>query len=149
MSGTDITAQFEQEYAQWQGAKYALACNNGTAALHCAMFDAGLRRGDEVISTTWTYWASHVALTNLGRIFGDIDPHTLCLDPRDAERRITPRTRAIVVPHIYGYPARWTPSCGWRNATTGKIIEDYSACAWRHLARRRSAPSAMSARLRS
>lgn len=128
MSGTDITAQFEEEYARWQGARFALACNNGTSALHCAMFGAGLRRSDEVISTTWTYWASHVALTNLGAtvIFGDIDPHTLCLDPRDAERRITPRTRAIVVPHIYGYPAAMDAFMRLAKRHNLKIIEDYS-----------------------
>jgi perosamine synthetase len=128
MSGTDITVEFEKEYAQWQGAKYALACNNGTSALHCAMFGIGLRRGDEVISTTWTYWASHVALTNLGVtvIFGDIDPHTLCLDACDVERRITPRTRAIVVPHIYGYPADMDAFMQLAEKYNLKIIEDYS-----------------------
>ncbi len=128
MSGTDITAQFEAEYAQWQGARFALGCNNGTAALHCAMFGLGLRRGDEVITTTWTYWASHVALSNLGLtvIFGDIDPHSLCLDPRDAARRITPRTRAIIVPHIYGYAADMDAFMQLAERHNLKILEDYS-----------------------
>src|SRR5436189_4086970 len=49
MSGTDVTVKFEEEFATWQGAQYALACNNGTSALHCALYGCGISMGDEVI----------------------------------------------------------------------------------------------------
>jgi len=52
MSGTGVTKELEREYAQWEGSKYALACNNGTSAIHCAMYGLGIGRGDEVITPT-------------------------------------------------------------------------------------------------
>ena len=58
MSGTDITREFEREFCEWMGAKYALGTNNGTAALHAAMFACGLGRGDEIICPSITFWAS-------------------------------------------------------------------------------------------
>ena len=58
MSGTDITKQFEDEYAAWHGSKYALAHSSGTAALQAAMFGVGLGPGDEMICPSMTYWAS-------------------------------------------------------------------------------------------
>ncbi|HCU34680.1 MAG TPA: hypothetical protein DGT21_04300, partial [Armatimonadetes bacterium] len=99
MSGTDVTFELEKEYAEWEGSKYALACNNGTSAIHCAMYGLGIGRGDEVITPTWTFWATHTQLLNLGAtpVFCDIDGRTLCPDPADVERRITDRTKAIIV----------------------------------------------------
>src|SRR5579864_783612 len=58
MSDTDVTRQFEQEFAAWQGTQYALGFNNGTAALHAAMFGCKVEVGDEVICPAMTYWAS-------------------------------------------------------------------------------------------
>ncbi len=128
MSGTNVTEQFEQEYAQWQGAKFVLASNNGTSALHSAMFALGLKRGDEVITTTWTYWATHAALSNLGltAVFADIDPRTLCLDAEDVAKRITERTRAVIVTHMFGYPADMDAFTRLAAKHNLKILEDYS-----------------------
>ncbi|MCS7015632.1 MAG: DegT/DnrJ/EryC1/StrS family aminotransferase [Gemmatales bacterium] len=107
MSGVDITKEFEREYAAWQGVRYALAHNNGTAALHAAMFGVGIGKGDEVICPSITYWASCLSVFSLGGtvVFADIDPVTLNIDPDNIERHITERTKAILVVHYQGYPA--------------------------------------------
>ncbi len=106
MSGTDVTIEFEKAYARWHGMRYALGHNNGTASLHGAMFGLGLGRGDELICPAITYCASCLPALSLGAaiVFADIDPDTLCLDPRDFERRITRRTRAVVAVHYCGMP---------------------------------------------
>jgi len=84
MSGTDITRKFEEGYAQWCGSKYALAHCNGTAALQTAMAAIELGPGDEIICPTITYWASCAQAIPMGArvIFADIDPVSLCIDPR-------------------------------------------------------------------
>lgn len=107
MSGTDVTKEFEKEYAEAIGMKHALACNNGTAAIHSAFFGMGIGVGDEVICPSLTYWASIVSVYSLGAtpVFAEVDPDTLCLDPNDIEHRITPRTKAIVVVHYAAMPA--------------------------------------------
>lgn len=107
ISGMDVTRRFESEFAEWIGAKYALAHNNGTAAIHCALFGIGVGVGDEIICPAMTYWASCAPVYSLGGtvVFADIDPETLCIDPRDIEQRITERTKAIMVVHYAGMPA--------------------------------------------
>ena len=106
MSGTDITKKFEQAFAEWMGVKYGLAHSSGTAALQCAMYGAGVGTGDEIICPSITYWASSTQALSLGAsvVFADIDPITLCIDPDDIERRITPRTKAIVAVHYLSMP---------------------------------------------
>jgi perosamine synthetase len=107
MSGTDVTRKLEEEYAAWQGVRYALAHSTGTAALQGAMFGLGIGHGDEIICPSLTYWASCLPVYALGGtvVFADIDPLTLCIDPRDIEHRITPRTKAVMVVHYEAYPA--------------------------------------------
>jgi perosamine synthetase len=107
ISGFEITERFEEEYARWLGVKYALACNNGTAAVHSALFGLGIGRGDQIICPAMTFWASCLPVYSLGGsvVFADIDPETLCLDPADIERRITDATRAVVAVHYAGRPA--------------------------------------------
>lgn len=128
MSGTDVTVEFEKEYAAWEGSEFALACNNGTSALHCAMFGLGIGRGDEVIAPTWTYWATHTPLLSLGAtpVFCDLDPDTLCPDPKDVERRITPNTKAIIVVHMFGYPADMDAFMEISHRYGIPVLEDYS-----------------------
>ncbi len=128
MSGTDVTRQFEKEFAAWHGVRYALAHNTGTASLHAAMFGIGLGVGDEIICPSITYWASCLPVYSLGGtvVFTDIDPETLCIDPKDIEHRITPRTKAIVVVHYLGYPADMDPIMGIARRHNLKVIEDPS-----------------------
>ena len=104
-SGTDITLKFQEEFAAWQGRKYALAFANGTMSLMTAMFAIGLGAGDEIICPTKTYWASISPAMNFGAsvVFCNVTD-MLTIDPDDIERCITPRTKAIMVVHYLGYP---------------------------------------------
>jgi perosamine synthetase len=97
----------EGEFAEYVGVRHALACNGGTAALHMALAAAGVGPGDEVITSAFSFLATPVAVLHQSAvpIFADIDPRTFNIDPADVERRITPRTRALVPVHIHGVPA--------------------------------------------
>src|SRR5205814_4124921 len=97
----------EKEFAAFVGAKHALACNGGTAALHMAISAAGVGPGDEVITTAYSFLATPVSvLHNSGiPIFADIDPRTYNIDVADMERKITPRTKALLPVHVHGVPA--------------------------------------------
>jgi len=106
--GSGPIGEFEKRFCELAQTKYALAMNSGTAALHSAYFAVGVRPGDEVIVPTYTFFATAAPLLQLGAtpIFCDIDDRTLAADPEDVERRITPRTKAICVVHVWGNPAR-------------------------------------------
>lgn len=97
----------EKEFASFVGTKHALACNGGTAALHMAVSAAGVGPGDEVITSAYSFLASPVSvLHNSGvPIFADIDPKTYNIDVADMERKITPRTKALMPVHVHGVPA--------------------------------------------
>lgn len=128
MSGTDVTKQFEQQFSEWQGSRYSLGFNTGTAAIHAAMFGCRVGVGDEVICPSVTYWASALQAFSLGAtlVFADIDPNTLCLDPKDIEHRITERTKAIVVVHYLSYPADMDPIMDIARKYNIRVIEDVS-----------------------
>lgn len=128
MSGTDVTKQFEQEFAAWQGLTYALGCNTGTSALHCAMFGCEVGVGDEIICPSLTFWASILQVFSLGGtvVFADILPDTMCIDPNDIEHRITERTKAIMVVHYMGHPADMDPIMEIARRHNLKVIEDVS-----------------------
>ncbi|MBL8992768.1 MAG: DegT/DnrJ/EryC1/StrS family aminotransferase [Spirochaetia bacterium] len=128
MSGTDVTEKFEKEFAVWQGTHFALGCNNGTAALHSAMWAAGVTKGTEIIAPSITYWATAMPALNLGAAiqFADVDPVSLTLDPKDIEHRIHDNTRAIVVLHAYGHPADMDPIMAIAAKYNLKVIEDVS-----------------------
>ena len=128
MSGTDVTKKFEEEYAAWHKMKYALGHSTGTGALHSAMFGIGIGKGDEIICPSITYWASCLPVFSLGGtvVFAEIDPETLCIDPNDIEKRITERTKAIVVVHYCGYPAEMDKIMKIAQKYNLKVIEDCS-----------------------
>jgi perosamine synthetase len=128
MSGTDVTKEFERKFAKWQGTKYALGFNNGTSALHAAMFSCKVGVGDEIICPSVTYWASIAQVYSLGAtvVFADIDPVTLCLDPKDLEHRISERTKAIMVVHYLAHPADMDPIMEIAARYHLKVIEDVS-----------------------
>lgn len=104
--GTRVT-EFEQKFAEYIGTKYAFATNTGTAGLQCAVAAAGIRPGDEVIVPAYTFIASATCVSyNQGvPVFVDVDPRTYNLDPEKTKEAITPRTKAIMVVHLYGQPA--------------------------------------------
>lgn len=104
--GPEVQA-FEEEAAAYLGVPHAIGVANGTDALVLALEAIGIERGDEVICPAFTFYATAEAIVRAGAtpVFADIDPVTLNLDPADVERRITPRTRAIVPVHLFGRPA--------------------------------------------
>ena len=97
--------EFEAAYAEFQGAKFGVTASSGTTALEAALLALGIGAGDEVIVPPYTFvaTASAVLRVNAIPIFADIQPHTLCIDPDDVERKITPRTKAILPVHLAGY----------------------------------------------
>lgn len=128
MSGSDVTKEFEKEFAQWQGAKYALGFSSGTAAIQAAMFGCGVGVGDEIICQSLTYWASCLQAYSLGGtvVFAEVEPDTLCIDPKDIEHRITERTKAIVAVHYLGHPSDMDPIMKIARKHNLKVIEDVS-----------------------
>lgn len=128
MSEWRLTEQFERDYAAWIGQRHALAYSTGTGAIHGAMFGLGWGHGDEIITPTWTYWGSHTQLLNVHAVpvFCDIERSTLCLDPDDVARRITPRTRGIIVVHMCGYPADMDRLMAIAARHGLQLLEDYS-----------------------
>ena len=99
--------RLESSIAKIIGAKYTVAVSSGTAALHLAYLAAGIGRGDEVIVPSYTFCSTINAILHTGArpVFCDIQEDTLCLDPKDVEKRITRKTKAIVVVHFAGLPA--------------------------------------------
>ena len=101
------TLQFEREFAEYVGAKHAIAVNSCTAALHLALLAAGVGPGDEVITTPLTFAATANVVMHCGAtpVFADIDRRTQNLDPARVAEKITPRTKAIVPVHMLGRAA--------------------------------------------
>ncbi|MBE6657945.1 MAG: aminotransferase class I/II-fold pyridoxal phosphate-dependent enzyme [Ruminococcaceae bacterium] len=126
-SATDITEKFQEEFAAWQGRKYAIAYCNGTMSLTSAMFAIGLGHGDEIICPTKTYWGSVSQAINFGAsaVFCNIDEN-LSMDPADIERCISPRTKAIMVVHYFAYPADMDPIMEIARKHNLYVIEDVS-----------------------
>jgi len=100
----DSVKSFEDEFAEFCGAKYALACVNGSVALRLALIACGVKPGDEVIITPYTFiaTASIVLEANCVPVFADIDPRTYNIDPEQIEKAITKRTKAIIPVHFAG-----------------------------------------------
>jgi len=98
--------QFETAFARRVGCAHGVACSSGTTAVHLAMATLGIGPGDEVIVPAFTMIATANAVTYTGGcpVFVDAEPRTGNLDPSQLERAITPRTKAILVVHIYGHP---------------------------------------------
>jgi len=96
--------RFEEEFKKFIGAKYALAVNSGTAALHLALAAIGLKEGDEVIVPTMTFTATAEVVTYFKAkpIFVDCEPDTLLIDTNEIEKKITRRTKAIIPVHYGG-----------------------------------------------
>ncbi len=96
---------FELEFAEYTGAAYAVSCANGSAALHLS-YMAFLKPGDEVLVPAFTFIATGSMVTATGGrpVMCDVDPETFLIDLADAERRVTPRTRAISPVHLFGNP---------------------------------------------
>ena len=107
MIGTGpIVSSFEREFKSYIGTSNAIAVNSATAALHLAVDSLGIGVGDEVITTAFTFTSTVLAILYTGAtpVLADIDPSTVCIDPKDVERKITPKTKAILPVHYAGVP---------------------------------------------
>ena len=126
--GKGPVERFEKRFARLCGTRYALAMNSGTATLHSAYFAVGIGPGSEVIVPAYTFFATAMPLLQLGAVpvFCDVDERTLTADPADVERRITPRTRAIAVVHVWGNPARMDDFQDLARKHRLALIEDVS-----------------------
>lgn len=98
------TQQFEQEFAALMGAKYAVAVNSGTSGLHLVVRALGIKEGDEVITTPFSFIASAncILYEKATPIFVDVDERTFNIDPAHIEEKITSRTKAILIVHVFG-----------------------------------------------
>lgn len=122
--------EFEEKFAAYTGAKHAVAVSNCTTGLHLAMIVAGIQSGDEVICPSMSYIATANSIMYVGAtpVFAEVHPETYNLDVADAERRITPKTKAILLVHQIGMPAdidAFAALCKKHNLL---LIED-AACA--------------------
>ncbi len=125
LGGPEVRA-LEEEWAAAYDAKHAVAVNSATSGLYGAVGAAGAGPGDEVIVSPYTMMASVTAAVvfNAVPVFADIDPQTYCLDPQSILRRITPRTKAIVVVHLFGQSADMDPIMEMAEEHGLVVIED-------------------------
>ena len=119
-------AQFEADFAAYKGTKQAVALNSCTAALHLSLLAADLGPDAEVITTPLTFCATVNAIIHAGAtpVLADVDPATMNIDPNEIERRITPRTRAIVPVHFAGRACDMDAIMSIAQKHNLKVIED-------------------------
>ena len=130
-SRAKLTDEFERKWAQLMGAKRCLSVVNGTNALITALTQANIGGGDEVIIPPYTFIATAAAVLMTGAmpVFADVDPETFQIHPKNIEKKITPRTRAILPVHILGLPADMVNIMAIAQKHNLVVIED--ACqAW-------------------
>jgi dTDP-4-amino-4,6-dideoxygalactose transaminase len=122
----DYVKSFENDFAQYCGARHAIAVNSGTSALHLALLGAGVGAGDEVITIPFTFVAtvSAICYTGARPVFVDVEPSSLTMDPAQLEEAITPRTKAILPVHLYGQMADMTAILDIANRHGIPVIED-------------------------
>ncbi|MBI3456097.1 MAG: DegT/DnrJ/EryC1/StrS family aminotransferase [Candidatus Rokubacteria bacterium] len=122
----EYVGRFEREFARFCEARHAVATANGTTALHLALATLGIGPGDEVLvpDLTFVATANVVHYTGATPVFVDADPATWTLDPDDARRKVTARTRAIIPVHVYGHPADLDPLLALAEARGLEVVED-------------------------
>lgn len=123
--GPEVKA-FEDEMAAYCVMKFAVGVASGTDALHLALLACGIKSGDEVITTPFTFIATAESIAKCGAkpVFVDIDPGTYNIDPALIEPRITPKTKAILPVHLYGQPAAMEQIISIARKHNLKVIED-------------------------
>ena len=123
-------AEFERSFAEYAGARFAVAVNSCTAALHLSLLASGTRHGDEVVTTPLTFCATANSIIHAGAtpVFADIDPITWNLDPEASALALTPRTRAILPVHYAGRPADMLAFRMLARHSGAALIEDAAHC---------------------
>ncbi|MDD3213784.1 MAG: DegT/DnrJ/EryC1/StrS family aminotransferase [Eubacteriales bacterium] len=119
---------FERAFADYVGAKYAVAMNNGTSTLDSALFALSVAPGDEVLVPSYTFWATvaPIIAQHATPVFVEADPETFCIDVADMERKLTPKTKAIMVVHVWGNPADMDAVTAFAKKHHLGVIEDCS-----------------------
>lgn len=119
-------AQFESDFGKYRNAPHAVAVNSCTAALHLSLLAAGLGPGDEVITTPLTFCATANAIIHAGAtpVLADVDPRTMNIDPKEVEKKVTSRTRAILPVHFAGRPCELDALLDIACRHNLKVIED-------------------------
>src|SRR4030042_475870 len=122
----DEVAAFEEEFAAYCQARYAVGVNSGTSALHLALLAAGIGPGDEVITVPFTFVATVAAIGYTGArpVFVDIQPCSFYMNVDQIEPVITQQTKAILPVHLYGQPADMDPIMEIARRHKLKVIED-------------------------
>lgn len=120
---------FEEAFARRMGTRFALGVTSGTAALDCATAALGIGPGDEVIIPAYTWWSDYTCVVHAGAlpVFAEIDD-TLNLDPDDFARKISPRTKAVIVVHLLGGLADIEPILATARQHGVRVIEDCAQC---------------------
>ncbi len=124
--GSDIIKKFEERYAEFHDAKYALSTSSGTTALWVCLKAAGVKAGDEVILPPYTFIASgsSILMANAIPVFVDVDPETYNMDPAKIEAAITDKTKVIMPVHIAGNPCDMDAILKIAKKHNIKVIED-------------------------
>lgn len=124
-------SDFEKQFADYCGAKYAVGVGNGTDALVIALLAAGIGAGDEVITTAMTFVSTAEAIAQVGAtpVFVDIDPKTFTMDATKLEAAITSKTKAVIPVHIYGQAADMDEIVKIAHAHNALVIEDCAQAA--------------------
>lgn len=119
-------AQLEEDFAKFCGTDFAVAVNSGTAAIHAALYAAGIGPGDEVITTPFSFIATANPIIMLGAtpVFVDIDKDSFNIDPKLIEQKITKKTKAIIPVHLYGQPCDWAAISDLATKHNILLIED-------------------------
>jgi dTDP-4-amino-4,6-dideoxygalactose transaminase len=119
-------AAFEQELAAFTGTRFAVGVNSGSDALTLSLRALGVGPGDEVITSPFTYIAPAESIIQMGArlVFADIDPKTLCLNPKDVAEHISPQTKAIIPVHLFGQAAPLDELFALANPAQIHIVED-------------------------
>jgi dTDP-4-amino-4,6-dideoxygalactose transaminase len=118
--------QLEAEISDYVGCRFAVSCASGTDALMLALMAAGVKSGDEIITTPFTFVATASAIVRAGAtpVFTDIDPQSYNLAPESVAQAITPRTRAIIPVHLFGLPAQMETIMDLAESHGLTVIED-------------------------
>jgi dTDP-4-amino-4,6-dideoxygalactose transaminase len=121
--------RFEERFAEYMGTRMALGVTSGTAALDCAVAGLGIGPGDEVIVPAYTWWSDYTCVVHAGAlpVFADID-RTLNIDPKDFERKITDRTKAVIAVHLLGGPCDMDPILETARERNVTVLEDSAQC---------------------
>ncbi len=121
--------RFEEAFAKYMGVRFALGVTSGTAALDCAVAGLGIGPGDEVIVPAYTWWSDYTCVVHAGAlpVFADID-RSFNLDPKDFEKKITPRTKAVIAVHLLGGPCDLDPILEIARKHRIAVLEDAAQC---------------------